>query len=386
MPNITLRTNKDGSKSYLIRVYVDETGTGHQITKSMTWRPPKNMRPTAVEKEVNRQALLFEDQVKKGLAAFGASTAFADYATAWVENEPMAYSTREIYRDLLRRILPAMGHIKLEKLQAHHLEAFYKNLAEDGISQKGNYATSDKLVSVLYERKMTQQKLSELAKVSVATIRVATKGRHIAIESAQKISKALGLPVATVFTSHKGNKKLSDSSILHYHRLISAILSKAKRERLIPYNVAAEHATAPKVQHKEAVYLDDEQARDFLSLLLSEEDIRIKTALILLLFTGVRRGELCGLSWTDIDEEKKLINIIRASQYQPHRGVVEVPTKTASSVRAIKVPAFVIELLGQYHSWWNEQQQIYGKDWQGTEQRLFIQDDGKPINPDTINF
>ena len=50
------------------------------------------------------------------------------------------------------------------------------------------------------------------------------------------------------------------------------------------------------------------------------------------------------------------------------------------------MPTFIIELLGQYHSWWNEQQQIYGKDWQGTEQRLFIQEDGKPINPDIINF
>lgn len=107
---------------------------------------------------------------------------------------------------------------------------------------------------------------------------------------------------------------------------------------------------------------------------------------ILLLFTGVRRGELCGLSWSDIDYEKQLINIVRASQYKPHRGVIEVPTKTISSVRSIKVSGFVMDLLSQYRCWWDGQQQAYGGDWKGIEKRLFIQDDGKPLNPDTINF
>lgn len=77
---------------------------------------------------------------------------------------------------------------------------------------------------------------------------------------------------------------------------------------------------------------------------------------------------------------------MRAFQYQSHHGIVEVPTKNASSVRAIKVPIFVLELLNESHLWWNEQRLKYGKVWQGKEQRLFIQDDGKPINPDTINY
>ena len=134
------------------------------------------------------------------------------------------------------------------------------------------------------------------------------------------------------------------------------------------------------------MYLDDEQALDFLSLLLKEKDIRVKTALTLLLFSGARRGELCGLSWPDIDFEKKLINIVRASQYQSKKGIVEVPTKNISSIRAVKAPSFIFELLGQYKTWWNKQRLLFGSDWQGSDQRLFIQENGKPINPDTINY
>jgi integrase len=386
MPNITARKSKDGSISYLIRVYVEETGTGHQITKSMTWRPPENMRPTAVKKELNRQALLFEDKAKRGLVAFAGTTTFEEYANTWIENESFAFKTRERYRDLLKRIIPAIGHIRLEKLQARHLEAFYRNLAEAGINSRGTYAISNKLADIMKERKLSRAGLGKAVGMASATVSAAARGKHISLKKAAEICEGLNLPLNQVFTIYESETGLSDKTILHHHRLISAILEKAKRERIIPFNVAAEYATAPKVEHKEAQYLDDNQAREFLTLLLDEQDIRIKTALILLLFTGVRRGELCGLSWPDIDAGKEIINIMRASQYQTHNGVVEVPTKNVSSIRAIKVPEFVIHLLRQYHTWWNEHRLLFGEAWEGAQERLFIQDDGKPINPDTINY
>jgi integrase len=386
MPNITKRNNKDGSASYLIRVYVDIAGNGHQIMKSMTWRPTEGMRPSSVDKELNRQATLFEEKVKQGLTGFAGATKFEEYATAWVENEPMAFKTRERYRDLLKRINAAIGHIKLEKIQAHHVEEFYKNLAEAGMNERDRFAISDKLDKIMKDRGLGRAALGKKAGLSASTVSTAARAGKVNLETAKKICVALNAKMNELFILHEDTSGLSEKTVLHHHRLISAILEKAKRERLIPYNVAREHASAPKVPHKEALYLDDEQARDFLSLLLNEEDIRVKTSLIMLLFTGARRGELCGLSWPDIDGEKQIINIMRASQYQNGRGIVEVPTKTTSSVRAVKVPSFVLELLSQYRTWWNEQRLLYGEGWQGMEQRLYIQEDGKPINPDTINY
>lgn len=386
MANITKRTNKDGSVSYQIRVYVDEAGSGKQLMQRMTWRAPAGMRPTAAEKEAARQAALFEEKAKQGLTAFGGSTKFSDYASAWVENEPLAFKTRERYRELLVRINAAIGHLRLDKLQAHHLEALYKNLAEAGINSRGAYAVSDKLDSIMKERKLSRADLGKQAGMAAATVSAAARGEHISPKKAAAICKALDLPLDKVFIVHKSETGLSDKTILHHHRLISAILDKAKRERLIPFNVATEHATAPKVAHKEALYLDDEQAHELLALLLNEPDIRVKTALILLLFTGARRGELCGLSWPDIDTNTQIVNIVRESQYQSGNGIVEKATKNEFSVRAVKVPAFVMELLAQYRAWWNAQQVKFGPAWNGEKERLFVQQDGKPINPDTINY
>jgi len=61
-----------------------------------------------------------------------------------------------------------------------------------------------------------------------------------------------------VFTVSQDTSGLSDVTILHHHRLIAIILGKAKKERIIPFNVASEHTTTPKIRKKEAKHLDDE--------------------------------------------------------------------------------------------------------------------------------
>ena len=206
------------------------------------------------------------------------------------------------------------------------------------------------------------------------------------MDSARKIAAALNKKPEELFTLHTETMGLSDKSILHHHRLISSILSKAKRDRLVPYNVAAEYTDAPKVRKKEPPHLDDAQAREMVVQLLNEEDIRIKTALMLLLYSGLRRGELCGLSWPDIEEKSRLIHVVRASQYQEGAGIMEVPTKNEDSVRAVKLPPFMFELLNAYKKWWTMQRLANGDRWKGEKQRLFIQEDGSPLNPDTINL
>ena len=222
--------------------------------------------------------------------------------------------------------------------------------------------------------------------IAASTAGAACAGKRVSIRVAEKICTALDMPLKRVFEVQEGTSGLADKTILHHHRLISAILSKAKLERIIQFNVALEHTKAPKVKKKEARYLTDEQARELVTLLLSDDDIRVTTSIMLALYSGVRRGELCGLSWQDIDERRGVIHVLRASQYQSGNGIVETTTKNESSLRPIKLPAIMFQILAEYRKWWNEQKLINGDRWQGHENRLFIQSDGKPINPDTINY
>lgn len=192
--------------------------------------------------------------------------------------------------------------------------------------------------------------------------------------------------IQTFLANLRKEDKLSPRTIRHHHTVIRAILTCAKKAHIIPYNVAQEFMEAPKLPREEARFLNDEEAQTFLSNLMQEPDIRVKTALTLGLFTGMRRGELCGLSWNDIDFKGKVIHVRKASQYIPGQGVIEVPTKNRSSTRDITVSPFVISLLTEYRSWWLERRLMQGNLWKGEKERLFIQEDGSPIFPGTINF
>ena len=385
MASVTKRPNKDGSASYLIRAYIEQGASGKQLTKSMTWKPPAGMRPGAADKQAEKEAVLFEERVRSGVASIDGKTRFEDYAARWMETAQLAPTTTEQYTNLLRRINQAIGHKPLEKIRADHIQAFIKNLREDGVKDTGGYACS-----ICFEEKrkasgMTQRKIYELSGVSVHTIADASHKKRVSIETATKLCEALKLDIAKTFLIVPKTGKLSDRTVWHHHKLIRAILAYAKKARIIPHNVAQEFMEAPKLPRNEARYLDDKEAQAFLSALLNEVDIRIKTALTLDLFTGLRRGELCGLEWLDIDTGNNIIHVRRASQYVAGHGIIEVPTKNRSSERNISVTPFVMNILRRYKAWWSEYRLLHGDAWAGVKDRLFIQQDGKPIFPGTIN-
>lgn len=122
MATIKKHVSKAGKVTYYIRTYDGYDSKGKQIERSMTWKPPENMTAKQIEKELQRQAVMFEESVKKG-TCFDSDTRFAEYAEIWLENNKpiLAPKTYERYKALLKNINTAIGEIKLVKLQSHHL-------------------------------------------------------------------------------------------------------------------------------------------------------------------------------------------------------------------------------------------------------------------------
>ena len=208
----------------------------------------------------------------------------------------------------------------------------------------------------------------------------------------------LDIPVDKLFTLHQKNGGLSEKTINHHRRLICEILTQAVRDRIIPFNVAdRDHMKPIKVEAKEAVFLDDEQALRVLESLESEQ-LKWKTAMYLLIFSGMRRGELMGLEWGDIDFDNHVIHIRRTSQYVPPWGIITKPPKNKTSFRTIKLSKMIFDLLEEYHNKWLQFKDSLGTEWKdnieiknvdGTTRtvpndRLFIQDDSTPMHPDSI--
>ena len=400
MATVKKHVSKAGKVTYYIRTYDGYDSNGKQIERSTTWKPPENMTAKIFENVIKRQVILFEESVKNG-ACFDSNTRFTEYAEKWLENNKppqLAPKTYERYKSLLKNINTAIGHIKLVKLQSHHLQEFYNNLRENGLKRVGTYAKSDKLSEIIKSKSISRKRLAELCGLSATTVSAACKGDRISMESADKIAESLKVPANQLFDLHTETTGFSSKTILHHHRLISSILAQATRDRLVPINIADKNfMKAPKLERKEADFLDDEQVRYMLKF-LDNEPIKWKTAIYLLVFSGMRRGELLGLEWSDIDFENHVIHIRNTSQYVQGMGIITKCPKNDASQRTIKLSADIFDLLREYHSYWLNMRKDLADKWQyfieitladGTKKtirndRLFIKDDSTPMHPDSL--
>lgn len=325
----------------------------------------------------------FEKSIDMGYQADNRQTVaeYGNYVLELKEREGAKYRTIERYRELMERINPAIGHIKLQDLRPRHLNDFYKNLAEPGICKKESHAQAKSdIAALLKEKKLTRAKVAELAGVSATTITTARQKKRIALATAEAIARAMGEDVTELFEIEEGQAQLSNKTILEHHRLIHTILAQAEKEMLVQYNAAAK-ATPPKVAKKEVNYF---QPEDIVKIreALDEEPVKWKVATHLLLITGCRRGEIMGLRWDRVDFEGCKVKIDTNLLYSPKRGIYEDTTKTGT-VRFIKLPTETMDLLRQYRRWYTELKLKNGDRWHETG-FLFVKDDGTPMIPDGI--
>ena len=97
---------------------------------------------------------------------------------------------------------------------------------------------------------------------------------------------------------------------------------------------------------------------------------------------GLRKSELAGLEWKDIDFEKNTMHIRRACYYVDKEfGVVTKGTKTFGSTRLLTMPDTLVKVLKEYKEWYDTMKVAFGNLWEGTD-RLMVSDDGHPVFPD----
>lgn len=382
MANIKKIDGKTGP-AFKITVFAGRDLTGKQLRHYKTWTPDRPMSDAKMDKEVQRVAFDFEREIELGFQADNRQT-FAEYAEYVIdlkERTGAKHNTIFSYRYLLERIVMAIGHLKLTEIRPQHLNAFYKNLTETGVRKDAEKATAKQDISkILKNRKTTRSTLAVIAGVSPTTITTACRGEAISLIKAQEIAVALGAKVQDLFTIERNAAPLSAKSILEYHRLIHTVLDQAEKEMLVPYN-AASKATPPRQRPKEVNYFQPDELGHILDA-LEDEPLKWRTITHLLIVTGCRRGEVMGLKWSKVDFGMSRVRIDTNLLYTSDRGIYEGTTKTGD-VRFIKLPAETMELLKAYRRWYLELKLKNGDRWHDTD-FLFVKDDGRPMQPDSI--
>ncbi len=296
----TIRENqKDGKTvSFCFTVCLERDTNGKQVRRYTTWTPPEGLAPTKAKKAAERAADAWETEVR------------AEY-----QKEKEAKAQGRAYM-----LPPEKRH-------------------DDFVTfVKGNWLT-------------LQIRGGNAKPSTVAFYEYMTKPITEYFQSAvlQEISPAdIQRYFIYLRTEHKSKlgKPLSPKSIRHQYVTLNTIFEYAEKQEMISKNPMRK-VEAPKKQKKPVDALTQEQAAQLFKLLPSLP-LDFRCILLLLITTGMRRGECMGLQWGDIDETASTVRIERNVSYTPESGVIVSTPKTVNSIRTIPIMPSTLHLLQQY--------------------------------------
>ncbi|MFW6271315.1 MAG: tyrosine-type recombinase/integrase, partial [Bacillota bacterium] len=181
----------------------------------------------------------------------------------------------------------------------------------------------------------------------------------------------------------KGKGGLSKRTVQYHHSVISEALKHAViHYQLIQHNPCSS-VPAPTPNKKEINPLSKEQ---IIKILENAEEDWLHDIIYVAVFTGMRRGELCGLRWKDINFNNMKIYVKQAAKEITGKGVIYDKPKTESSLRPIDVDQDVIKILKNRKDKKNKNKK---KNKKNNEQYIasnlvFTLENGAPVRPDFV--
>lgn len=336
---------KRGKNSYRISVTAGSDAQGLPIRRTMTYRP-KETAESKIRKELQAVAADFERQIQEGRFYDGDKLTFRTMSEKWLEavEKNDTRKTADGYRRTLEyRIYDAIGELPMQKVTPLQLQDLYHGMLDQGLS-------------------------------------VGTVKRHHAIISgvfkyAYKMDLIQSNPCDRV-TLPKGGKRYKYQ--IWDEQQIDTFFAALRQQYTCHY--AERHRTDSGGSVYEIKAYDVEKAVSSMF-----------TAMYMLsIFSSARRGEICPLTWEDIDFSRKELSINKAVSATQDGMQIKAP-KTEAGYRRITLPDRCLNALRE---WKKDEIRLsfeLGSMWQGFTGRefdrnfIFIQrDSGLMIHVDTI--
>lgn len=313
-----LRTTKDGRHYYEIRAHVSENKT-----LQTRWYVPDGWSQRAIDREVAKQTVDFQlrceagevmsradkkelaEAKKKAAQAIETVKQYGERVFMPYKEITLTENTRAYYQNALNNhIYPAIGDIKLPELTSAQISAFFLSLQRSDLAFstiKGIYMTLGQLLKKAYMDDTIDRNPMD------------------------KVEK----PKQKKDTIKKD--RVESYTIEELNNIISCLDSQS---------------TAAEIEKKKAEKRKNKTPRDIdnPNELIYNEPLKWRAFLHLLIDSGVRRGEACGLQWQNIDFEKRRITISQTMNYTTSKGVYYGNTKTGQT-RTFGISAEVANLL-----------------------------------------
>jgi integrase len=291
--------------------------------------------------EVADKLTELQEKTRQGIPAASSTMAFGDYLTYWLATiapERLKPATLNSYEGLTRLyIRPALGKKRLNRLSPADVRRF----------------------------------LTEFRGACLCCLRGADRERP----EGKRACCALG----------RCCKRLPSARTVQYvHAVLRSALQQAMREELIARNVARIVET-PTVTPKEVRPLDSAEAR---LLLKTARSHRLYALWLLLVSTGLRRGEALALTWSDVDLANRQLRVRRNVQ-RIRRELLFGTPKTTRSIRTVSLPRHLVRALTSHREQQERERKVAGKKWQPAAGQpdglIFTTQTGRVIDPRSLN-
>lgn len=369
---------RERNGTYTITILIGSNG-GKQRRKYKKWTPPPGMPPSKIKSEVEKIAYEFEERIKNG-NYFNERITFSEYKDKWIKEyaEPnLKHSTISSYLTALKRIEPVLGDMKLINIRPIHIVEYINMISKDGMRKDEHYKLIKDLRQYIIKEFKGIERFANLAGVSRKTMTAVLKGSNVSAESANNVSSTLGVDTDVLFEK-QSKGKLSSRTVLDHYKLLSVMFETAVYWQFININ-PCNKVKPPRKERKEAEFLNEDEVRKLISYI---EDVKPqnRTAILLLLHTGLRRGEICGLKWNDIDFDVGTIQVKRSLQYTSGVGHYFTDTKSDRSQRKIHLSDSILKELSGHKKKQDAMKIAHPENWID-ENFVFTSDNGSYMPP-----
>lgn len=194
-----------------------------------------------------------------------------------------------------------------------------------------------------------------------------------------RLQKLTARDIQQYYTWLMSEKELSPNTVIKHHNLLTNTLNAAERQEYITKN-PMRAVSPPKKRQREAKFYTPEQ----LGILLDKAvGTRLELPVFICAYLGLRRGELCGLRWGDVDLEHQTITI-ENTRTQAGKKEIEKGTKTASSTRTLYLPDTLCDMLKAA----KEHQQACRAEYKNAyddNDYVVVMEDGRPFRPNYLS-
>lgn len=194
-----------------------------------------------------------------------------------------------------------------------------------------------------------------------------------------RLQKLTARDIQQYYTWLMDEKELSPNTVIKHHNLLTNTLNAAERQEYITKN-PMRAVSPPKKRQREAKFYTPEQLG---TLLDKAVGTRLELPVYICAYLGLRRGELCGLRWSDVDLEHQTITI-ENTRTQAGKKEIEKGTKTVSSTRTLYLPDTLCDMLKAA----KEHQQACRAEYKNAyddNDYVVVMEDGRPFRPNYLS-